>query len=498
MKKVLSYVVIFNVLFLNLSFFTFQTAKASTPVCFTITAYYSPIENQEYYAHWDIIKEKRMNWQWVAWSGWKPVFAWMIAAPLSKYPLGTKIYIEWVWVGEVADKWSAIVEAWERWYDCDRLDIWMWYWDEWLKKAWTWWKPTVTWYIVDNTTPTSINLNNFKIKNSVTKNFTKNPNYNPIFSKNIWQNSDIKDIEQLHIFLYQLGYYKWNIKTKYNKETVKAIYNFQLDNKIVNSPKNNWAWVWQDETRVLAFQINNTNIIAKNNTPVIWDSNIISNNNVVENDTLKILSNQIQISPDNAKESDVKKIQNIFAEMWLYKGKIDGKYESIKDTLISYQVNKWIISSKNSSEAGYFWGKTTTQLNKDYALVLEKNWDKIEQTKKIEAQLASIKKSVDSRVETHISSIWTPKVWDVGENVRNLQKTLKTLWYFKVADTAIFWETTKNSLIKYQMDKWIIKSKEEDGAWLFWPKTKESLKSELAIILETQLLKEKDLLSYKK
>jgi len=131
-------------------------------------------------------------------------------------------------------------------------------------------------------------------------------------------------------------------------------------------------------------------------------------------------------------------------------------------------------------------------------LVLEKNGSQIEQKKKIEAQLASIKKSVDSRVETHISSIWTPKVWDVWENVRNLQKTLKTLWYFKTNDTAIFGDTTKDSLIKYQIDKWIIVSKEEVWAGIFGPKTKETMKDELAIILETQLLKEKDLLSYKK
>lgn len=417
MKKVLSYIVIFNILFLNLSFFTFQTVKASTPVFssenyFVVTAYYSPLPNQKYYFKGSYEADMKLNGRWVAWASWKPVFAWMFAAP-KRYSFWTKIYLEWIWVWEVADRWWAIVStdpSESRWYQYDRIDIWMWHGEEWLARALAFWKKTIKWYVIaDSSTEVSINLNSLPSPNSILAKYEVNPTENT---------------------------------------------------KVVN---------------------NSTTTVSQVTVTKIPD-----------------IIGKLQVNPKTPKEEDVKKLQTLFTEMWMYKWKIDGKYDSIKDTFIAYQAYRWIITSKNSAEAWYFWDKTITQLNKDYALVLEKNWDKIEQTKKIEAQLASIKKSVDSRVETHISSIWTPKVWDVGENVRNLQKTLKTLWYFKVADTAIFWETTKNSLIKYQMDKWIIKSKEEDGAWLFWPKTKESLKSELAIILETQLLKEKDLLSYKK
>lgn len=414
MKKVLSYVVIFNVLFLNLSFFTFQTAKAATPIFasenyFVVTAYYSPLPNQKYYFKGSYEADMKLNGRWIAWASWKLVFPGMFAAPKS-YSFWTKIYLEWIWVWEVADRWWAIVSTdptESRWYQYDRIDIWMGHWEQWLARALAFWKKTVKGYVIaDSETELSINLNTLPSPNSILA--------------------------------------KYEVKQPQNIAVVTT-------------------------TTAQKPEVKIPNLIGK-----------------------------LQVNPNSPKEEDVKKLQTIFTEIWMYKGKIDGKYESIKDTFIAYQAYRGIISSKTSSEAWYFWDKTITQLNKDYVALLEKNKQQIDDKKKIETQLASIKKSVDSKVETHISSIWTPKVWDVGENVRNLQKTLKTLGYFKTNDTAIFWDTTKDSLIKYQIDKWIISSKEEVWAWLFGPKTKESLKSELAIILETQLLKEKDLLSYKK
>lgn len=411
MKKVLSYIVIFNVLFLNLSFFTFQTVQADTPIFasenyFVVTAYYSPLPNQKYYFKWSYEADMKLNGRWVAWASWKPVFPGMFAAP-KNYSFGTKIYLEWIWVGEVADRWGAIVStdpSESRWYQYDRIDIWMWHGEEWLARALAFWKKTIKGSVVaDSSTEITINLNTIPAPGS--------------------------------------------ILAKYEVSETQEIKNSLTQTQETLSTKN--------------------------------------------------LIGKLQVNPQNSKEEDIKKLQTIFNEMGIYKGEIDGKYESIKNTFITYQAYRKIISSKNSPEAGYFWEKTSTQLNKDYIIALEKNKQQIEQKQKIEAQLASIKKSVDTRVEKHISSIGTPKIWDIWENVRNLQKTLKTLWYFKVTDTAIFGETTKKSLLKYQLDKGIISSDKEDGAWVFWPKTKESLKSELAIILETQLLKEKDLLSYK-
>lgn len=413
MKKFFSYITLFHILFLNLSFFTFDTAKASTPIFasdnyFVVTAYYSPLPNQKYYFKGSYEADMRLNGRWIAGASGKPVFPWMFAAPKG-YLFGTKIYIEWIGVGEVADRWWAIVSTdmrESRGYSYDRIDIWMGHWEEWLARALAFWKKTLKWYVLaDSNTEVSINLNSI--------------------------------------------------------------------------PAPLWVLAQYEVKNTSTPQIQITQNTPTQTTPTIQAQPLIS---------------RLQVNPVNPKTEDVKKLQSLFTEMGMYSGKIDGKYESVKQVFVSYQSYRWIISGKESKEAGYFGDKTTVQLNKDYALVLAKK----QEQEKIKTQLAQIKKSVDTRVQTHINNIGNPKAWDVWEHVRNLQKTLKTLGYFKVADTAIFGDTTKNSLVKYQIDKGIITSEKDTGAWVFWPKTKEVLKWELAVILENQLLKERNLLSYKK
>jgi hypothetical protein len=62
----------------------------------------------------------------------------------------------------------------------------------------------------------------------------------------------------------------------------------------------------------------------------------------------------------------VEKLQKLFTELKLYDGEIDGKYISIKDTLIDFQVKHKIISSKYDEQAGYFGNKTIAALKAKY------------------------------------------------------------------------------------------------------------------------------------
>lgn len=408
MKKFIFYIAIFNILFLNLSFFTLETAKADNTVFsdqsyFVVTAYYSPLPNQNYYFKWSYEADIKLNWKWIRWASWKEVFAWMLAAPKS-YAFWTKIYLEWVWIWEVADRWWAIVStnpSESRWYEYDRIDIWMWYGEEWLARALTWWKRTIKWNILaDSETAVSINLSNFPAPESALKNLAK--------------------------------------KQEIEKEIAKEIQSWKLPE-----------------------------ILSK----YVW--------------------------PESSKES-IEMLQEVFQEMWIYTWYIDGKYDSLKESLINYQLKTWVIKDVSNDWAWYFWPKTQTQIQKDYLAYVEKNKAEIEAQKKIEAQLAYIKTTVEKTVNNHINNIWNPKIWDIWENVRTLQKTLKTLGYFKVKDSAIFGDTTKKSIISYQIKKGIINSEKDDWAWVFGPKTKETLKTELATVLENQILKQKNLLSYKK
>jgi len=51
---------------------------------------------------------------------------------------------------------------------------------------------------------------------------------------------------------------------------------------------------------------------------------------------------------------NVKKLQQLFTDLNLYNDDIDGKYISIQDDLIDFQLQHKIISSKYDDQAGYF------------------------------------------------------------------------------------------------------------------------------------------------
>lgn len=99
-----------------------------------VTAYYSPMEGQDYYVKWSLEDDKILNGEGTHGASWKPVFDGMIAAPKT-YAFGTRIYIPWWGIGQVEDRWWAIVEAGERGEIYDRLDIYAWVWQQGLDVA---------------------------------------------------------------------------------------------------------------------------------------------------------------------------------------------------------------------------------------------------------------------------------------------------------------------------------------------------------------------------
>jgi peptidoglycan hydrolase-like protein with peptidoglycan-binding domain/3D (Asp-Asp-Asp) domain-containing protein len=105
---------------------------------FKATAYYSPIEWQKFYVKWSLEEDRILNGNGTNGASWKKVFNGMIAAPKS-YAFWTRIYIPNWGVGQVEDRWWAIVQAWERNEPFDRLDFWAWKWDAWLQAALRFW-----------------------------------------------------------------------------------------------------------------------------------------------------------------------------------------------------------------------------------------------------------------------------------------------------------------------------------------------------------------------
>lgn len=217
---------------------------------FIVTAYYSPLPWQEKYLTWSYESEMKLNGWWNT-ASWKKPSTWTIAAPRN-YPFWTKIYLEWYWIWTVEDRWWAIVNAWDKWFLHDRLDIWLWYGDEWRKKTQEWWKKTVKWYIVDPNTESKVSFdfkekkeeiiseekkedkkektfdlikveskNNEKIEEETKINYY-NLTVNP-------ENSITKDVKQVQSLFSKLNLYDWEIDWKYS-----SIKNFIIDYQIKN------------------------------------------------------------------------------------------------------------------------------------------------------------------------------------------------------------------------------------------------------------------------
>ena len=199
---------------------------------FVVTAYYSPLPWQKRYTTWTFAWDKRLNWNWKVTASGKWVFPWLLAAPRN-YKFWTKIYLDWIWIGSVEDRWWAIVNAWERWFSSDRIDIWMWYWDEWLIRALKWWKRTIKWELVLTSEVPNIE-------------FEKSPVYK-YWNLKITPESKASQINKLQELFKELELYSWDID--WNYESIKPdLVQFQLDNKIINSSNDNEAWYFWPKT----------------------------------------------------------------------------------------------------------------------------------------------------------------------------------------------------------------------------------------------------------
>lgn len=448
---------------------------------FIVTAYYSPLPDQEYYLKGNYEDELRLNWRWIRWASWEEVFDWMLAWP-KKYAFGTKIYLEWIWTWVIADRWWAIVEAWVRWYDSDRIDVWMWYGDEGLKRALSWWKRKVTWKIVwkpENTWTWNVSVWFDFTAWNVNLSKYKKDNREYIYTKNLWIEDSWDDVKKLQELFKEKWLYNWKIDWTYNTDLITSIINFQIDNWIITTRSEYWAWYWGKKTRDAFF-------LSK------WKK--IETVKKEENKITKLEPRDLfdtYISPESDSE-EVKKLQSKLSEMEIYSWAITWKYSDLKNVLLNYQLSKKIVTSKTDIWAWYFGPKTREILKNDYADFIARKEEEERDRRKLEEVKIVSEKLANEQIE----KIWTPKIWEVSQNVRELQKVLKTLWHFEWKDTAIYWEVTKKSIYEYQVSKWLVRELTDAWAWKIWAKTKAEIKKDLAKLFLEKKLKEKNIVVY--
>lgn len=180
----------------------------------------------------------------------------MLAGPKT-YQFGTKIHLDWLGIGVIDDRGGAIVSSWSRWYDADRIDVWMWQGEEGLRRALSWGKRRISGTILSDEDVVEghfIDFSNIKIAN------IRETDYKPqqkiktkeaisIFNTTIDAYAAPERIKELQTILSQLSYYHGVIDGKYSKILEDAIYDFQMENQIIDSKKNAGAWYFWAKTR---------------------------------------------------------------------------------------------------------------------------------------------------------------------------------------------------------------------------------------------------------
>ena len=483
MKKILS---ILLIIWITIPFSLLSVSADSNKWYFVVTAYYSPLPDQEYYLTGDYESEKRLNGQWIAWASWKSVFSWMLAAP-KNYKFGTKIYLEWLWIWEVSDRWGAIVNAGNRGYSYDRIDVWMWHGDEWLKRALYWGKRTIKWNFVSNNSNITLDYHKIASPTWATNWLNK---ISSIFTMWLWKWSNIESVKKLQQILTETLLYNWEINWIYNSEVIDIIYDFQIDNWLIKSWNAYWAWYWWKATRALFLK-----------KYLNWEFDTIKD--TIEVIEIEEVNNEKDLSVFDTAANDynkVIKLQKLLLELGLYSWEWTWIYKDVIDSIYDYQLSKNIVTWIYSPWAWNFWPKTRASLKETYIKFIDNKEDirleevRIEEEKKeqekrkkeLEEKYKSLEELSLKKAEWVMKNIWTPKFGEISHWVRELQVTLKQLGYFDNKDTAIYWEITKKSIISYQIDKKLINSSNDLGAWSIWPKTREAIKYDL----KEQFLKE--------
>ena len=326
-----------------LKFFKIKNDNIKNENCFIVSAYYSPLPNQKKYLtksyKWDI----KLNWNWTHWASWAKVYPWFIAAP-SNYPFWTKIKLEWLWIWTVEDRGWAIVRKWVRWYKCDRLDIWMWYGDEWLNRALKWWKKKVIWKIVNKNS-----------KNTI----TFPTEYREYLAIKIKPESKKSDLEKMQKLFSQASLYSWKIDWKYSSFKDEII-DFQVKNHIIKN-KNDYAagYIWAKTIKKLEEIYPSVFVlIRKEDIKYLWTEN--KENIKLENKKIIIKNHsKIYLLSDEEKNklNKIVKIINksILKKSWNNKNKLRKLKIEMKKKLI-VEMNK-TKSNKKKKKLNYLINK---------------------------------------------------------------------------------------------------------------------------------------------
>lgn len=344
---------------------------------FVVTAYYSPLPDQEYYITWDYKKELRLNGQGIAGASGKWVFSGMLAAPW-KYSFWTKVYLDGLGIGSVEDRGGAIVPAGQRWYSYDRIDVWMWYGDEGLRRANFWGKRKVYGYVVDPGNSITIDYKNVPAPNwavtwlkkawttttittPVITNFTEAP-VSSIFDISLSKSSDSESITEMQSIFAELGYMtREYVEGKYDAATIDSIVDFQITHELISDPYELWAGSYGPKTRTKLKELYDEYLVEQAKQEAFLEEIEVLREDSKEKAQNNI--NNLGAPVYGEISSRVRELQKTLNRLWHFEYKDTAIFwVKTQNSITEYQLESNIISAISETGAWVFWPQTREQI----------------------------------------------------------------------------------------------------------------------------------------
>ncbi len=317
---------------------------------FLISAYYSPLPDQEYYYTGSFDGDKRLNGNGVSAADGTPVYPGMAAAPVT-YPFGTKLKVPGLGVLTIHDRGGAIVKSGQRGNAHDRLDIWMGAGEEGLRRALSWGKRTVDVEVlgIDSTIADSFELDNFSTDFTLPTTSTTpsvQPTPTALFSEIPQYGDEGEHVKKLQEVLKEKNFYSGEISAVFDEPTRIALVDLQKSASIIQSEEEYGAgYVGPKTIKVLA------------------SSDFVSQAHAQE----KTVQTFAEFTKDLAlgdEGEEVKKLQMELRKLHLLGVEPSGVYDEVTaHAVFKYQQHSEIIGSKDDFGAGVFGPKTRNTLN---------------------------------------------------------------------------------------------------------------------------------------
>lgn len=438
--------------------------------CYTITAYYSPLPDQQRYGRGSYEAEVIFEGRGTHAADGTPVYPGMLAAP-PEIPFGTKIHIPGIGIGTIHDRGGAIQAG----SGCTgRLDAWMGYGEEGLERALNWGmrKVEVTFYGIDETIEEDIILEGYSETEKILR--EKIPFLSPqIFQRDLGLGDSGDDVKRLQKHLIELDYFEGEETGLYDDDTQNAVLGFQLYYGIVSSSDDLGAGYFGVNTRKkIDFAIKT------------FDEN-----------THGKFTYGLGLGSYGR---EVRRLQKYLVKLgYLDRDFVTSEYDKNSEkAVLKFQLDNGVINSSADTGSGYFGPKTRSAFNERLSELDVSPISLIfEDLAKVTKEINVIEEEIPEEEELEVEEEEMPEVsdevlakypdlqedydlireglaiGDTGEDVRKLQEELHNLGYLRIEPTGYFGPITSHAVFKLQQNWELVEDKNSFGAGYVGPQT---------------------------